>query len=165
MLRLDLFNKALLWTAVAGLIFVVWVQARPRSHKYDTMLRAAEGHWMLSQVATALLAAGLAVASLYLFFLPTLLAQNVAAPVATDAVAAYALPDGGAMVVQVQGMPAQRPANGHGTWRVGDYTFSANAKTTIRGAPGQPVAACLVQQQDGQWQATFIAPVSDAPSC
>jgi hypothetical protein len=165
MMTLDLYNKALLWTAVTGLAYVVWAQARTGRHKYDTILRAAERHQMLTHVASALLLTGIAVASLYFFSLPSFISQNAPTQADTRAAQEYMLPDGSAMVVQVQGVPLQRPANGYGTWSVGGYTFSADSHTTIRIDPGKPVAACLVKHQDGPWQATFITPASDAPSC
>jgi hypothetical protein len=164
MLTLDLFSKALAWTTVIGLVYVVWMQRRTGKRKYESVLHAPERHFMLAQVASALLLTAIAVAGFYLFAMLTVLGQRASAPTAASSAQAYVVPDG-ATVVQVRGLPEQEPANGYGTWRLGAYVFSANAQTTIRVRPGQSIAVCLFKTRDGGWQAMFIVPALDAPSC
>ena len=164
---LDTVNKALLWTTFAGWAFVLWIQVRARLQKHDLLSSFLIGeHLVTSQVVSALLITCLVIGGLELFFIPTLLVAH-AAPVQSGSasVTSYSLPDANVSVVQVQGQVAQRPDSGLGEWRIGGYTFSTDAQTTIRVVPNQPVIACLVRHDGGGGQATEIVSASSAPAC
>jgi uncharacterized membrane protein len=164
---LDTVNKALLWTTFAGLAFVVWIQVRARLQKHDLLSSFLIGeHLVSSQVVSALLITCLLIGGSELFFLPTIWVAH-AAPVQPDpaSVNGYSLPDANVSVVQVQGEVTQQPASGLGEWRIGGYTFSTDAQTTIQVSPNQPVIACLVQHDGEGWKATEIVPASQTPPC
>ncbi len=163
---MDTVNKALLWTTFAGLAFLAWMHLRARLQKRDMLSLFLGEHLITSQVVSALLVTCLVVVSFEFFFLPTMLVAH-AAPVQADpaTVTGYSLPDANISVVQIQGEVTQRPTSGRGEWRIGNYTFSTDAQTTIQVIPNQPAIACLVQHDGGTWKATVITSAPEAPAC
>lgn len=163
---LDGFDKALIWTALAGLLYVVWTQAKSRARKHRLAWASVGEHlFVYQQVVWALVTAAFIAGSLMLLISPILLALRAAPASDSTIVNAYALPDGSVTVMQVQGVVQQQSANGATQWRIGDHSFSTDSGSAAHLAPGQTVTACLMQKSDGAWQAMQVEPVTSALKC
>lgn len=163
---LDSFSKALVWTLVVGLGYVVMTQARPRDHRRDVLSATLREYLITTPVLRALLMTGLIVAGIQFLLGATLLPRHTPAALSdADVVRAYALPEANVSVVEVTGPVSQRPANGVGQWQIGAHTFSTDANSSVSDVSGQPVIACLVQVSGGNWRATAVTDVSRPPRC
>ena len=163
---LDGFDKALIWTALAGLLYVVWTQAKARAQKRRLAFASVGEHlFIFQQVAWALVMAAFIAGSLILLISPILLALRAAPAPDPTIVDAYALPDGSVTVMQVQGVVQPQSANGAIQWRIGDHSFSVDSSATVHLTPGQSITACLMQKSGGAWQATQVEPATSALKC
>ncbi|MGE5138411.1 MAG: hypothetical protein ACM3JD_03025, partial [Rudaea sp.] len=158
----DMLSKAMLWTTAAVLGYMVWRQARAK----------AEGKYGLPggelpdlyQMAWALLLTSVVVAGLTVL-VPAVQAGGISRPTPYPGVATSSSQVEGVPELKVQGMPEQRPVYGYGQWQVDGTVFVSDPKTIIRAMPGQKVTACLQQDPNGYWRASFIVPASSKDPC
>lgn len=162
---LDGFSKALMWTALAGFLYIVWAQKKARSEKQSRAFVSVEHYFVFQQVVWALVIAAFMAGTLILFISPILLAIRAAPAPDPTIIDAYALPDGSVTVIQVQGELQPQSADGATQWRVGDHIFSIDANDAPRVTAGEFITACLMQKSGGAWQATQIDPAASPLKC